>query len=371
MKKIIVFLIFGFPFLIYGCQNTLGNIDNDNAIDVKYLAWQDDKYLWVSTYNRLFRWDTQTKKRVTFKDYSGELYVDSENVLWVFDRGIVRRFDGQNWEHFSTGEELVSGSINSFAEADGYIWVGTYGLSRYNQKTQSWETLFDYLPGPMPTPIPTPTNEDEIVEVEILFPGTYSIAPVSRDAAWVGTSRGLTYWEHDYQETWGNRILNTDGVRCMVKPTHNEVWVCTEHGMGRWDGNELKNFLSGWNERPPHFVEGQEEDIWTTAGEGVSRWDGQIWTTWTNSQEINIPLNTYARVGKLLFSPTDANIWIIVKGGIGRWNGERWYTYTAKDGLTVEYVDELMQDSRGIVWAGGRSGINYYDSDTDKWYPFP
>jgi ligand-binding sensor domain-containing protein len=371
MKKITVFLILIFSFLTYGCQNTVDDVTTENTLQVQDLAWQDDKYLWASTYKQLLRWDTQTKEKEIFKDYSGELFVDTENVLWVFDRGIVRRFDGQNWEHFSTGEELVSGSINSFVEADGYIWVSTYGLSRYSQETQTWEILLDDLPGPVPTPIPTPVNENEIVEVEILIPGTYSIAPVSRDVAWVGTSRGLTYWEHDYQETWGNRILDTDGVRCLLKATHDTVWVCTEHGMGRWDGNELKDFLKGWNERPPHFVESQEGDIWTTSGEGVSRWDGQTWTTWTNSEEINLPLNTYAQVGELLVSSTDANIWIIVKDGIGRWDGGKWRTYMAEDGLTVEYIDVLMQDSRGIVWVGGRYGINYYDPDADKWYPFP
>lgn len=367
MKYFITYLIFISLFLVGSCQSVTNylNIAKDNNLNILHLAWQDDKYLWVSTYNQLFRWDTQTKQREVFKDYSGELYVDSENVLWVFDRGIVRRFDGQNWEHFSSGKELAPGPIFTFIEAEGYIWVGTKGLSRYSQAMTTWEILLDAPPGPLPTPIP----DGEIAEV--LSEGVHSVAPISPDAVWIGTSKGLTYWESDYQQTWGNRILETDGVRCMLRASPDEVWICTEHGIGRWNGHELKDFLRGWNDHQPHLIEGQGGEIWTSAGEGVSQWDGKEWVTWTDSQEVRLPPNLYARVGGLLFSPADASIWIIVEDGIGRWNGEKWQTYTDEDGLTIEYIGVIMQDSEGTVWAGGRSGINYYDSNTDKWYPFP
>ena len=104
LSKRNVGLIIGLCFFICSCRNTSPDINNsaDDTINILYLAWQNDGHLWASDYSQLIRWNTQTKQKEIFKDYGGELYVDSDNVLWVFDNGIIRRFDGKEWDYYGT-----------------------------------------------------------------------------------------------------------------------------------------------------------------------------------------------------------------------------------------------------------------------------
>ena len=335
--------------------------------DVRYLAWQDDNYLWASTFNKLIRWNVETEESKVFKNISGKLFVDSENTLWVFDEGVIERFDGQVWKRFEAGKDFADGGVFSFTEAEGYIWVGTSGLSRYSQQNETWEVLFDTPPGPSPTPVPKNT-----MIVEELLEGVHSIVLAEKGAMWLGTSKGLTYWKDDIQQTWSNNILNSDGVRCLLDASDGEVWVCTDSGVGRWNKEQWADFLKAPDDRKELF-QGKNQEIWVTDRQiGVARWNGTLWQNWTSTLELNYPPDRNSLLGahSLIVSTTDANVWVVTRG-IRRWDGQRWRTYTTNDGLNSNSVNTLIQDPTGTLWTGTREGINYYDSDTARWYPFP
>ena len=357
MKNLIILLVTMCFMLLTSCKEVTPS-------DVQYLAWQKDKYLWASTQDELIRWNVQNKESETFPNVAGELFVDSKDTLWVFDKGTISHFDGQEWQKFT--DEFAPGRVFCFAEGNGYIWVGTFGLSRYNQQNKSWEILFEMPPGLVPTPVP----QDTIVEV--LPDGVYSIAPVTPNDVWLGTSRGLTYWEDNFQQTWTNNDLNTDGVLCLLDVPDGEVWICTDSEVGRWDGSQWLDVLKAPDDRKQLF-QGDNQDVWVTDRQiGVAKWDGVSWQNWTSTLELNYPPDQDSLLGahSLIVSTTDSNIWVAT-GGVRRWDGRHWRTYTTNDGLNSNSVNTLIQDPTGTLWAGTREGINYYDSDTDRWYPFP
>lgn len=342
---------------IISCNTTgqPGNIPN-----AKYIAWQEDKYLWVSENDRLLRWDTQTTVAETFKNISGQLLVDSKNTLWVFGEDKISHLDGQVWEHFSPDDGFVGGHVFSVVEISEYIWLGTSGLSRYHQRNKSWEIFFHAPPGPPPTPVLQGSP------VEVLMEGVYSIAPGSQGEIWVGTSKGLTYWENDSQQTWGNEVLETEGVRCLLKASDKEVWVCVERGVGRWNGVRWVDFTEGLHD-PVLLVQGDGEEVWVITREsGVARWNGTSWDKWTYGEGL-----AGQRPTSLLVSTTDGNVWVGTEAGVSRWNGKQWHTYRASDGLISDYVNVLFQDPTGTLWAGTGGGVSYYDPVTDRWQPFP
>jgi ligand-binding sensor domain-containing protein len=344
---------------ITSCSSTSESTNIPNA---KYIVWQQDKYLWVSESDRLIRWDIQTKGAKTFKGISGQLLVDSKNTLWVFDENKVSHLDNtQEWEHFTPDGSFVGGDIFSIAELDGYIWLGTSGLSRYSQQNKSWEILFQIPPGSLPTPVP----QDSIVET--LMEGVYSIVSGSQGGIWIGTSRGLAYVENDFQRTWGNEVLDTDGVRCLLKASDEELWVCTDNGVGRWSGVQWMDFHEGLRD-PILLVQGEGEEVWVITREsGVARWNGTSWDRWTHYEGLAGPRPT-----SLVVSTTDHNVWVGTKTGISRWNGKQWRTYKTFDGLNSDYINVLFQDPTGTLWAGTfGGGVNYYDPIIDRWQPFP
>lgn len=172
-----------------------------NTSNVEYIVWQEDRYLWISESDKLIRWDVQTKRADTFEKMTGRLLVDFKNTLWVFEKEKVSHFDGQNWEHFVPNDGFVGGYVLSIMEDNGYIWLGTSGLSRYDQNNKSWEILFKIPPGPSPTLV-----SDDLID-EALIEGVHSVASGSEGAIWVGTSKGLTYLEDGSQHTWGRSCL--------------------------------------------------------------------------------------------------------------------------------------------------------------------
>lgn len=357
-KNLFVTFIVTLFLAVVSC-NTINQASN--VSNIRSIAWQEDRYLWVSENNKLIRWNLQTKKSEIFENISGELLVDSKNTLWVFDTDTISHFDGQVWEHFISGNEFAGGDVFSFIEANGYVWVGTSGLSRYNQQNQSWEILLRIPPGPTPTPIP-----QSAIVVEALSEGVHAIAPTNQEAMWLGTSRGLTYLENDSLQTWTNNDLNTDGVRCLLEVSDKEVWVCTENGVGLWDGIQWMEFIEGLID-PFLIIQGEGKHVWIVTREsGIARWDGTSWNAWTKIDGL-----AGERPTSLIVSAFDGNIWVGTKAGVSRWNGGQWRTYSTSEGLTSDYITVLLEDPTGTLWAGTfGGGVNYYDPDMDRWQPF-
>jgi ligand-binding sensor domain-containing protein len=363
----IKFLFISIALMLFAFSSSCGTTNQSKKhSDIRYITWQEDKYLWASENNKVIRWDTRTRNAEIFKGISGKLFIDSENNIWVFGKSTISHFDGQEWQQFMSGNEFASGPIFSFAEVNGYIWVGTSGLSRYSQQSKSWQILFQTPPGPTPTPVP------QGIVVEVLPDGVHSIATTNKKAVWVGTTRGLTYWKDNFQQTWTNNDLNTDGIRCLLGISDDEVWICTEQGIGRWNGVQLVDFFKDASDHK-QLVQGEGQHIWVTGSRGVARWNGVSWSNWTDTQEpTSLPkTNSLREAYSLVVSTIDSNIWVVSAEGITRWDEQRWRTYTRDDGLIADFTYMLIQDTRGVLWAGTNNGIYFYDPDTDQWQDFP
>ena len=325
--------------------------------NVLSIAWQEDRYLWVSETDKLIRWNVQTQEPEIFWNISGSLLVDARNNLWVFDQNRVHHFDGQTWEQFTPEDGFIGGYVLSIAETDECIWLGTVGLSCYNPQDKLWSVVFDTPPGSPPTP-----SAGDIF-VETWVEGILSIAP-DEEGIWVGSNRGLTYLHNNYQQTWGNDILGINGIPCLLKTNQNELWICTENGLGIWDGFQWTNFkeIPG----PLALVQGKEKEIWVITDEvGIGRWNGKSWDWWTPGEG---PAGL--RQKSLVVSSTDGNVWVGTEKGISRWDENHWRTYRTLEGLPSDYINTIFQDPQGILWAGTNNGLSYYNPNTDRWYSF-
>lgn len=326
--------------------------------DIHSIVWQEDRYLWVSETDKLIRWNVQTQDPEIFQNISGRLLVDSENSLWVFDKNRVHHFDGQAWEQFTPDDGFVGGYVLSVTDAGECIWLGTFGLSCYNQQDKLWSVVFDTPPGSPPTP----SSKDVFVEAWV--EGIHSIA-LDEEGIWVGSNRGLTYLHNNHQQTWGNDILETNGIPCLLKTAQNELWVCTENGVGIWDGFQWTNFED--IPEPLLLVQGNEKEIWVvTRKVGISRWNGESWDWWTTNEGL-----AGLRPKSLVVSRTDGNVWVGTEKGMSRWDENHWHTYRTAEGLPSNYINTIFQDPQGILWAGTNNGLSYYDPDIDQWKKFP
>lgn len=330
------------------------------------IVWQDDEFLWVAECDQLTRWHIPDRQRETFADISATfLLVDSQNNLWAFDTNQVGRFDGQQWETFTRQETFIGSYIFSVAESNGYIWVGSMGLSRYNQQSGTWE----FVLWPSFDTSSSSASAEVDIDYDALLPGVYTVTPDGgREGVWVGSDRGLFYIADDIQQTWKTKELGAEGVFCVLETAENELWVCTENGVGRWDGRQWHNFEE--LHAPLSLTQdhtGNSEDIWVVTREsGVARWNGAAWDNWTYYDGV-IGL----RPTSLVISST-GEVWVGSDHGISRWNGKTWQIYKTSEGLTSDRVRIVYEDPRGTLWAGTSDrGSNYYDPNMDQWRPFP
>jgi ligand-binding sensor domain-containing protein len=331
--------------------------------NIQDLVWQEDKYLWVLENNQLIRWDVESRQSEAIKNISGELYIDAENNLWVFDKDQIHHFDGHQWKQFKPRDGFIGGHFLSIAESEQYIWVGTLGLSRYNKQSQSWEIL---LPPPSRS---TASSITPGTMVESLVEGIHAIAPESQEEVWVGTNRGLVYLDDTQEHFWSNVDLKSEGVRCLLAMPEledNKIWACTENGVGQWNSNQWLNFSENLSD-PTLLLQGKDNEIWVLTREtGVARWNGVAWDRWTTSEGFAGERPTTAIIHSI-----DDQIWIGTKTGVSRWNGHSWHNYTVSDGLSSDYINKLIEGPRDTIWAGTANGINYYSPDTNQWQLFP
>ena len=100
--------------------------------------------------------------------------------------------------------------------------------------------------------------------------------------------------------------------------------------------------------------------LWMGTYEGLVRFDGVRFVVFNKS---NTPEFTHNSVMALLEDST-GNLWIGTSGGglLKRKNG-RFYSITLKDGLTSNFITDIYEDRRGVLWICTNRGISRLEND--------
>ncbi len=92
-------------------------------------------------------------------------------------------------------------------------------------------------------------------------------------------------------------------------------------------------------------------------GGGVSRYDGESFWNWT--EEHGLSTNYVQSV----IADSKGHLWIGTENGVNRFNGDSLYHYGTKNGLAHDKVWWLFEDSEGYIWIGTQAGLNRLDPD--------
>jgi len=193
--------------------------------------------------------------------------------------------------------------------------------------------------------------------------------------------------------------LAADHVDCVVSDSRGFLWFCTSEGLSRFDGNHFVNY--GLNDGLPDqsvsaFLETRSGEHWIGTPRGLAR---------INSRSHAAPFTTYRpgleakqnAIGVLL-EASSGEIWCGTAGGLFAWRapvsfhrkelpipaplitdvvesagGDLWVgtlggvfflgangavrNFTVKDGLPGQWVEALLLDSKGRMWAAIRGGL--------------
>jgi ligand-binding sensor domain-containing protein len=309
MKRLLSFLLFLPAFLVCVAQQPFSYSLKPNEIPSKevYRVIQDEKgYIWIGCNAGLFRYDGDSFKQYLNAEMSGRalsnLELDSKGKLWCGS------FTGQIFYEENDSLKLFEDwsdkerQFPEFRTTDDGVWVtsdnGLYHLKYDNQYVQnlSFAPLQEQ-------------NHCENVEVcsdgtllvYSIFNGFYRISPKSNNSTWLNVPNELNSFlegrVHFFE--WNGKQLalwqrNSDGkvvwvglldsrvelfeplaeteitsrVNRVSVGKQNEIWVSTNEGAIRIDGEEQRTFFP--DQRVSDVLPDREGNYWfTTLDNGV------------------------------------------------------------------------------------------------------
>jgi ligand-binding sensor domain-containing protein len=272
--------------------------------------------------------------------------------------------DGQLKLTKTQGSQKGDNVNSSLQDKAGNLWFGTSnnGLYKYDGKSFSQFLVTDGL------------NSNNI----------YCILEDKDGKIWIGTQAGLCLYDgktfakiqiplrKNQPPNKNDLYRNSHWVFSITQAKSGKLWFATIDGVYIYDGKSFTPFIvneggggfGSSNNNVEHILEDKAGNIWFggRGNEGVYRYDGK--------SVINIKLKILSSIpdsirnGKNWAWPQlqdkNGNIWFSNWGGAYRYDGKSFTGFTKKEGLSVDVVTRIIEDSKGNLWFGG-AGLCRYD----------
>jgi ligand-binding sensor domain-containing protein len=268
--------------------------------------------------------------------------------MWDGPTGITRVHRNlQTWDYFEARylDGLRSDDATSFAANGHKVWMGTlYGLSIYDKKMESWQTLtsFDGL------------ADDWVTDV-VLDGGI----------VWVGTSFGASSVDARGDSVVAAEVPLIGRQRIYDIETDDEfVWFGADHGVYALDKvqNRWIKFTSpnGTINGTVTAISSFEDEIWfgTPLGLTLYQRSRETWRWFSSHHQLAVGNIICLKAGpKAVWAGTDSGLWKFTR------RTGLWRSFTAQDGLLENVVQAIFLDG-AYIWLGTAQGVTrfYWDN---------
>jgi len=279
------------------------------------------------------QWEYYTTEDGLVDDFYWNMSIDhNDNIYISTDWNALIKFDGNEFTTISDTNGLAGNSVLSCLEDKDYnLWIGMWavGVDKYDGST------FTNFSG----------NSLDWVE-KLLYKDS---------KLYIGTTRGgLTIFDGENWET--HNISNgfiSNSVYDIDVDNEGNIWCATFWGLTKYDGENFTDytFFDGIFGNSPTTVHVDNyNNIWVGfAHYGAAMYDGNNWTYYDST---NSPLLSW--VDKIYQDNNDI-YWFSTLGGeyldsakLLSFDGETWKRYQPIDGD----VSSILQDSKGNIWFG-------------------
>ena len=232
-----------------------------------------------------------------------------------------------------------------FEDENGIYWMGGNGIGRWDSNAGSFTGFWNWQ------------NSN--------LGGHNANALVKRAGTmWAGSGGSGVFWFDG--TNWNNVTLSPGGysyspnnVKAMAVDTADNLWVGSEYGLRRFAAGNNSSFTLYHNANSPlpgSYITDVEADpsggIWVATDRGLARFDGNAWTIYTQANS-GLPgsfvtdVTRRASDGLIAVSIQNGNL-----GSVSTFNGSAWTHYTtANSPLTHPQVQAVEFDGNGNLWA--------------------
>src|SRR5215469_7850255 len=223
---------------------------------VSSIAQTPDGYLWIGTEKGLVRFDGTNFQLFEYAVPSSlpigrirELMADADGNLWIVLQStqILRYHDGK----FELGREEAEFGITSVSRRrDGTVLLSSLALGTLAYRGGKYEILTS--PSALAPPETTATAEADTRNTRLSWAigfrlqrfadpnsAVTAMAESADGRVWLGTrDKGLFYMSQGRVFAAGKGQPNRQ-ISCLLAFENPEMWIGTDRGMVRWNGNEV------------------------------------------------------------------------------------------------------------------------------------
>lgn len=315
---------------------------------------------------------------VLSSDQIKDIKCDAQGLIWIAtDHGGINIINKKQHtikylkSDLFNERSILQNSINYlYCDKSGGMWIGYYkrGISYYNESIFKFRT--DYL--------------SEFNRIKNFSADVNVINEDDRANLWLGTSNGLIHINRKtngrkiYQHESNKNSLSGDVIVSMLKAKDGRIWIGTyRNGLNVFDGQSFTNYRhhpnnpnSLINDNVWALAEGADGYIWIgTLGSGLQGFDPQTgkFTRYIMSGEDSVRMyissicvgrdkNLYMATsnGLTVFSPTTKTF----EKRLGNKKGTQEFSHPN--------INDIYEDSRGLLWIATAEGLNIYDRKSDK-----
>ncbi|MBI2214253.1 MAG: response regulator [Acidobacteria bacterium] len=287
------------------------------------------------------------------------MFADSKGDIWLGMReGNVIRFaprsDGtiSQVRVYPAGKGLPTYAVRAIVEdRQGILYFGSRGggVTRFDGKTFTQFTKGATLPGADVYALMIDSRGELVVGT---VDGGVAIckAPEVDPCRWIGRRNGL----------------NVNGVYSLFEDREKTLWIGLNNGLSKLLTERYMNFterdglVSGTVQA---VVSDAAGGVWIGTTEGIShlRPTGRRDTPWEISNVTTaegLPSNGIWNLARM----KDGSIWAATRGGLTTIrNGRVERVFTSADGLNADFVNFVLEDSKGFFWIGTSFGVTRLD----------
>lgn len=262
-----------------------------------------------------------------------------QGYLWIGTDDGVTRFDGVHFVPYGLREGWPVSSVQTLLEdRAGTLWIGTAtdGLARIQDGKSVMLTKGNGLPG------------DSIT----------ALAEDRQGSLWVGTDAGLAICRDGWVSSVPDEFKNKS-VTALFEDAHGVLWIGIKGvGIYRHTGDKFAFFGDGPMPRllkDSHcLLVDRKERLWVGAGDDwLLCLDDGGWIQRRIARHLTRPLV------KALVEGADGTIWAGSLGeGLLEFRKSGSQIIDAASGLSDNFVQSLLCDTQGNLWAGTKYGLN-------------
>ncbi|MDR1010682.1 MAG: histidine kinase [Opitutaceae bacterium] len=305
-----------------------------------------ERTIWAATSNRLLRWEDErgftdvTPRDAPEPEAIVEIAFSGDGGLWVLEKNRLRKFLKDRWVAEVDSPLLLrhtaAGTFSLHGDAQGNLWIVSYGRGLWHAKSDGAATLLDEQTG-LPGMFVTCWFQDNEGNV------------------WIGTTDGGIARIRENIFTTLGRAQGLPGkvVSSVCMDKQGKLWAGTmAGGLASWEGGRFKK-----QQLPIPDDGNPAASLSVFPSDDGGLWVGSINHGLMRMRDGKIrSLRNWENI-RVIFGDSQGNTWISPLAGLDRIREDRVTRFDDKDGFVTSHaIGAMAEDAAGAIWIGTGPG---------------